>query len=287
MTEKDDLEESVNVLSDLTLELAKKECAEHMQGMYEVYETMRQRPLRVKAYQLHSSSSLLENYKVVHFIRHGQGFHNLMADTAKRNGVSWTNFVPSNNNPYMMPELLDSPLTEIGRQQASYLRDNQLRKLDAMTSPELILVSPCCRTLQTASIALQNFIKPASDSTQSSVPIIAHEMIREESGIHICDKRRSRSQISYEFPFIDVSLLINDDPLFQNDRRETKSEVAERIFQFMQWLSTRPEKKIVIVSHSGWLLTAFNAIFECEDPSLQQWFQTGEMRSAKLEFIEQ
>jgi hypothetical protein len=32
------------------------------------------------------------------------------------------------------------------------------------------------------------------------------------------------------------------------------------------------------------LLTAFNANFKC-DESLKGWFQTGEMRSAILEFI--
>jgi broad specificity phosphatase PhoE len=275
-----------NTVNDVTLELAKHECAEHMQGMKEVYEEMRKRSLQVKVFPLNCPTSP-ENCKVIHFIRHGQGFHNLMADTAKINNVSWTNFVSSKNNPYMMSELLDCPLTDIGRQQAISLRDNQVQQFHCdMTSPELILVSPCCRTLQTASIALQTCIQPNNSSnTMQGVQSIAHELLREETGIHICDKRRSKTQISYEFPFIDFSLLEHEyDPLFSNDRRETKMEVAERIYRFMQWLSIRPEQKIAIVSHSGWLLTAFNAIFECDDPALQQWFQTGELRTVKLDF---
>jgi broad specificity phosphatase PhoE len=277
-------------VNDVTLQLAKHECAEHMQGMNEVFEVMRERLLNIKAYPLQSPtlSEESKSKKVVHFIRHGQGFHNLMADAAKKNNVSWNNFVSSPNNPYMMPELLDCPLTDLGRQQAALLRDNQVKQfVDNMTVPELIVVSPCCRTLQTASIALQNFIKPTTDTVES-VPIVAHELLREETGIHICDKRRSKTQISYEFPSIDFTLLDNeDDPLFQNDKRETKLEVAERIYSFMLWLAKRPERKIVIVSHSGWLLTAFNAIFECSDPSIQEWFQTGELRSVQLDFNQQ
>ena len=171
------------VHNDVTVELAKKECAEHMEGMEEVYNLMRVRPLRIKAYSLtddDNDTGVSGNCKIIHFVRHGQGFHNLMADAAKKNNVAWTNFVSSPNNPYMMPELLDCPLTDLGRQQAASLRDNQVKQfVDNMIAPELILVSPCCRTLQTASITLQNFINPTTNAVES-VPIIAHELLREE-----------------------------------------------------------------------------------------------------------
>ena len=74
-----------------------------------------------------------------------------------------------------------------------------------------------------------------------------------------------------------------EDVLFTSDRRETKTEVATRVYKFLEWLESRPEKHVGVASHSAWLLTVFNANLECEE-SLKAWFETGEMRSVVLEF---
>lgn len=76
--------------SDVTLALAQKEHAEHMEGMDEAKQAMTARPLIVKAFKLDDPDAPTgENTKVVHFVRHGQGFHNLMADLAKQAGRTW------------------------------------------------------------------------------------------------------------------------------------------------------------------------------------------------------
>jgi hypothetical protein len=74
--------------SETTLALAKKESAEHMHGMKELYDAMRKRPLIVKAYALDDANAPADA-KIVHFVRHGQGFHNLMADIASSQGREW------------------------------------------------------------------------------------------------------------------------------------------------------------------------------------------------------
>ena len=127
----------------------------------------------------------------------------------------------------------------------------------------------------------------AFENVAGKVPFIAHEAVREEFGVHICDKRRPKTRQMKEFPMIDFSLLESEeDALFTADRRETKIEVADRCYQFLEWLKDRPEKHVGVASHSAWLLTIFNANLEC-DESLKGWFQTGEMRSAILEFPKQ
>jgi hypothetical protein len=74
----------------VTLELAKQEHAEHMEGMDEAAAQMIQCPLIVKAYALDDPSAPTgDNVKTVHFVRHGQGFHNLMADLARKAGQTW------------------------------------------------------------------------------------------------------------------------------------------------------------------------------------------------------
>jgi broad specificity phosphatase PhoE len=261
--------------TEATLALAKQECAEHMEGMDEAISEMQARPLRVKAYSLDDPNAPTSgNIKTLHFVRHGQGFHNLMADIAKKEGRKWVNFSKTEDNPYFMSEILDAPLTEKGRRQALTLQPIVQKMKD---QPELIAFSPNCRALQTGMLVFEHL--------SGKVPFVAHEMIREENGVHVCDKRRPKSRQEHEFPMIDFSLLeTEEDVLFLSDRRETKIEVASRVYNFLEWLESRTENHVGVASHSAWLLTAFNANFKC-DESLKGWFQTGEMRSAILEFI--
>lgn len=58
-------------------------------------------------------------------------------------------------------------------------------------TPEIVIVSPLTRTLQTASIAFQSGVK---------APLIVREEVREVLGKHVCDQRRSISVVREEFP---------------------------------------------------------------------------------------
>jgi broad specificity phosphatase PhoE len=268
--------------SEVTLELAKKESAEHMHGMKQAYDELGKRPLLVKAYALDdpkAPSPSLSNgirTKTVHFVRHGQGFHNLMADLAHAQGKEWEQFKDTPENPYLIPEILDAPLTEKGRQQA-YVLQAKINGMELGQKPQLVVFSPNCRALQTGVIVFESLV--------GKVPFVAHEMAREESGIHVCDKRRPVSRQRTEFPQVNFGLLeAADDPLFQDDVRETRQQVADRVYQFFEWLATQDEQIVAVSSHSGWLLTVFNAMLRC-DESLRGWFQTGEMRSVQLEFL--
>jgi hypothetical protein len=76
----------------VTIALSKKESAEHLEAMGGLYEHYRGMPLLVKAYAVddpNAPPASQENVKVVHFVRHGQGFHNLMADMYKARGIEW------------------------------------------------------------------------------------------------------------------------------------------------------------------------------------------------------
>jgi broad specificity phosphatase PhoE len=261
--------------SEATIALAQKESVEHLHGMSDLYEAMRNQPLKVRAYAMDDANAPTgPNVKTVHFVRHGQGFHNLMADLANASGRTWKQFTNTPENPYIMPEILDAPLTEKGRQQALILKP-VVQDFDEQ--PDLIVFSPNCRALQTGVLVFEHLL--------GKVPFLAHEMVREENGVHSCDKRRPKSRQEKEFPMIDFSLIeTEEDAMFKEDRRETKMEVGARIYKFMEWLSARDEKTVGVSSHSGWLLAVFNGICEC-DEALQGWFHTGEMRSVKLEFI--
>lgn len=198
-----------------------------------------------------------------------------MADIFSADGKSWQQFTSTPENPYTMPEILDAPLTEKGRQQAIQL---QPRVASLKHKPELVVLSPNCRALQTGLLAFQSLI--------GTVPFVAHEMCREETGVHTCDQRRPVANQAVEFPQIDFSLLTSDgDPLYREDVRESKRQLGKRIYAFLEWLSQRPERHVAVNSHSGWLLCLFRGVVDDScDPKLKEWFQTGEMRSVKLVF---
>eukprot|EP00551_Chaetoceros_affinis_P004063 CAMPEP_0203680348 /NCGR_PEP_ID=MMETSP0090-20130426/38889_1 /ASSEMBLY_ACC=CAM_ASM_001088 /TAXON_ID=426623 /ORGANISM="Chaetoceros affinis, Strain CCMP159" /LENGTH=349 /DNA_ID=CAMNT_0050548369 /DNA_START=145 /DNA_END=1194 /DNA_ORIENTATION=- len=295
---------------EVTLQLAKIEKEHHYHGMEELQSIMQTKPLKIKAYSLEDESAPSLQVggeiivKIVHFVRHGQGFHNLFADIYKNEGKEWTQFKNEENNPYVKMELLDAPLTDKGRKQAQILRpridafgtnkknssnginsnndNNENEKgttsdvLDEEQTLEMVVLSTNCRALQTGVIAFQSYI--------GKVPFIAHEMIREEIGVHLCDQRRPISSQKLEFPMVNFDLVESDeDDLFSYEERESKAGVGERIYKFMEWLELREETHVGVTSHSGWLFALFNGVVEC-DENLKAWFQTGEMRSVKLVF---
>ncbi len=286
---------------DITIQLAKIESSHHYHGMPELKSIMKTKPLQVKAFALddpsapqsytHHSNSYNKNVKIIHFVRHGQGFHNLLADIYRAQGKEWTQFQKEDNNPYVRMELLDAPLTDKGRKQAQALQPqiekfndknehDSLLKKEQIKALEMVVLSTNCRALQTGVIAFQSYV--------GKIPFIAHEMVREEIGVHLCDSRRSISSQKIEFPMVDFDVVgtmikSDEDDLFTHDKRESKMDIGGRIYRFLEWLELREEVHIAVTSHSGWLFTLFNGVVEC-DEELKSWFHTGEMRSMKLIF---
>jgi len=157
-------------------------------------------------------------------------------------------------------------LTEKGRSEALALRPNT-----SSLSIDVVLVSPLSRATETALLAFG-----------PRFPHIALECLREQSGKHVCDQRRSKRDIQTQFPHLDVSLLVDEEDSLWTSERETKMELARRCEQFLGILAARPESHIAVVTHSSFLLTLFSLLFDCP-PDLKQWFNTGELRSVCLE----
>ena len=144
--------------------------------------------------------------KVLHLIRHGQGFHNLLGDIYRQQGIEFasTGLDLSDNNPYRRPELVDPPLTYIGRQQAASLQ-SVTKGLDV----ELIVVSPLVRATQTALGAFAHVI--VDDGRATTTPFVAHEGCREPGGVHTCDQRWKLSDLKREFPRVDYTEVTSEE----------------------------------------------------------------------------
>ena len=123
----------------------------------------------------HGFSLFLANrIKTIHFIRHAEGFHNV-ANNAYGDDTPCT-FSTEGSWRY-----LDAKLTNHGIQQCIEARETLLEGIN----PELVVVSPFTRTLQTAHIMFGG----------KGYPFLVHYMCRERQGKYTCDKMRSKSEI--------------------------------------------------------------------------------------------
>lgn len=213
------------------------------------------------ARQIHSSSSRL---RILHFVRHGHGTHNAVGELRYED--------------YMLEEHEDAMLTEIGLNQCAELsRESfpKIRRVDALC------VSPMRRTLQTAQYSFPSLI--------NKIPWIALESLREQTGLHPCDRRRPISELAPAHPHVDFSLIKDEsDPLYwQYAEREPADHVTKRCLAFLEWVSESSCDEMVVVTHSAFLRHML-PLLEAKGASLgssqRDHFDNCEMRSFALYF---
>jgi len=200
----------------------------------------------------HGFSLFLANRsKTIHFIRHAEGTHN-EANYAYGDDTPCT-FSTEGSWDYM-----DARLTEKGIEQCIRVRNTSMEGV----KPELIVVSPFTRTLQTAHIIFCG----------SGVPFLVHDLCQERWGKFTCDKKRSKTEIVADMSsvynatgdaidFDSFGFPTEEDELWK-ETREPDDECTGRGIAMMQWLASRPEKEIAVVTHSSWLKHLFRAFGE-------------------------
>ncbi|KAK4443492.1 histidine phosphatase superfamily [Podospora aff. communis PSN243] len=178
----------------------------------------------------------------------------------------------------------DPELSELGQRQCRDLRKNLMGKIPKELDVGLIIVSPMIRTIQTALLAFGGLV-------EKGVPIQAHASWQENSA-KPCDTGSSLDKLKTMFPQVDFSHV---DPVFPDKTSPagakyayTKQAIVGRAQDGLRELYQRPEKFIIVVSHSGFLRLGvtghyyFNAdyrIFDFHEPqddqyTLKQWEST-------------
>lgn len=232
-----------------------------------------------------------DNTKLIHFIRHGQGYHNLLGEVSREYGAVFSEtgeyeIAVNENCPYMLPSIQDPPLTATGRHDAKLLRP-QVETLDV----ELLVTSALRRASETMLIGFHDILQ-----AKDSMAFIAHEGCREQCGVFLCDKRSDISDYKEDlrYSLIDYSLIPSDeDGHWKPTERESMLEMSYRAEKFFFWLlHERPEREIVVGTHSAWLMAVFNVVLDTDSATdtagnscaekLQSMFATGEMRSVLL-----
>ncbi|EIE24438.1 phosphoglycerate mutase-like protein [Coccomyxa subellipsoidea C-169] len=227
------------------------------------------------------------NAQTVHFVRHGEGFHNI--------GIV----------------NLDAHLTEAGWRQAEALNKHVAGlkpALDIQARPDryniVVIVSPLIRALETAAgafgagpfkgsgrpLMLAQSGEPDECAAHCAVacpegiPFIAFEGCRERLGSAVCDKRRDIAFAEEQFPGIDFSHIERGaDVVYDQHKVESEHAVMERGARFLQWLMARPESRIAVVSHCGFIFLTLSAFgHECAhsvQEEMHRGFDNCEMRS--------
>lgn len=196
---------------------------------------------------------LAKRTKTIHFVRHAEGEHN----AANRRAGDDSPVTYSTPGAW---EYQDAKLTPHGIEQCLCARRDLLRGVH----PELVVVSPFTRTLQTAHILF--------GCAKTPVPFLVHDDCAERRGKFTCDKRRDKSIILdeirplYEYTgdsidFESFAYETECDEIWTEEREDDDS-VTNRAIAMMQWLASRPEQEIAVVTHSSWLKHLFRAFGE-------------------------
>lgn len=246
---------------------------------------------------------LADQTRKVHFIRHAEGYHN--AETEKT-GSNHCLLKPEGKTASEHP-LYDSRLTTKGVDQAVCLRKILAHRPSggrSFTAFDLVVVSPLTRTCETALHVFGNPRKPGlpaflcngeapygSPEHKAGVKVpaprfLVREECRERFGHYVCDGRRSIEEIRREFPDFDFSEVATNEDKYYTDERESDEDCCARAVQFLEWLNSRPEKCIAVVTHSSFLRHLFGQFGEQmtqdKKDSLQRMAGNCELRSIVL-----
>ena len=162
----------------------------------------------------------------LYLIRHGKALHNELYEII---GV----------HAFRAPEVIDSPLTNVGHQQARVLAETIHEK-----NIDLVLVSPLMRALQTAHGIFKD----------TNIPIRCLECLREYPiGEDTCNQRSDISLLRVRFPRIDFSKIEIDEDILWTETRETRENLQKRVDEAKRYIKTLPETKIAVVSHNGFI----------------------------------
>ncbi|KAI6152367.1 histidine phosphatase superfamily [Pisolithus tinctorius] len=186
-------------------------------------------------------------YKVFFLGRHGEGYHNF--GWAKHGQQAWDDYWSKLNGDGELIWGPDPELTPVGEGQADEAHVAWKTELQCgLPFPEKLYCSPLSRAIRTNQRSFKD-LNP--DGRRTTIV----ENIREEFGIHTCDKRRTRTYIHETFPeYLIEDGFTEEDELWKPDVRESWDDVDVRAKAVLDMIFENDEEQYIsITAHSGFI----------------------------------
>lgn len=171
----------------------------------------------------------MANKKLVWFVRHGEAGHNVTHDSTKR----------------------DPGLTAHGREQALAVAASGVLRVDA----QLLVTSPMRRTLETATFAV------SGEGVNPGLKRIATPDLQ-EIGTSNADTGRPPDELreefgkAFDFSEVEEMWYVKPKPWCKQRRiplEDGQRALVERQQRFIKWLANRPESRVIVVTHHGFI----------------------------------
>jgi len=180
--------------------------------------------------------------KTIYFVRHGYALHNFL-------------FWKIGKQAY---DIRDTQLLQKGIEQASHLGDTWEDK----NKIDLVVCSPSIRTLDTALMIFKD----------TNHKIVASDLILEyPQGSEVCNRRKDKTVLQALYPQVNFLDIIYE-KLPWNYTKESKDSLHKRIQTFIDWVKTRKEKNICVVSHSSFIGELKDGVIGDENNELKHCF---------------
>jgi len=190
-----------------------------------------------------------KSYKLIFAARHGQGYHNI-AERAYESD-EWENVWSRKTGDDKMTWGPDAELTPDGITQAQnvHVMWFEESRNGGLEFPKSFYISPLTRTMRTFQITFEGLV------LQSKTRQLIVESCRERYGIHLCDKRRSKSYIKEKFPLFEIEEgFTEEDELFDPDIREDDEHLDGRARAVLEKIFTEDQEQVVsITAHCNFI----------------------------------
>mmetsp|Transcript_46037 Transcript_46037/g.99979 ORF Transcript_46037/g.99979 Transcript_46037/m.99979 type:complete len:718 (+) Transcript_46037:39-2192(+) len=229
--------------------------------------------------------------KIIYLVRHAEAWHNVEEKAAETKALLSGGDAKAANlarrRALANPVFLDAPLSEIGTKQVMLTADHfaNLLKGTHYQPPELVLVSPLERALQTATLLFPNHPR-----------ILAKEILREKRTGLPCDERKAVWELANNFPQVDFEDISKADVAsgggswdFQAHLLETNADVAIRAKCALEKIYAESATSIAVVTHKGFLRELqtgpWARLLESNGQELPAVFKNAEVRVCEVEWI--
>ena len=231
---------------------------------------------------------LAERTTKVHFISVSEGEHNVAVHRIAKDHAEFSGdhkaaaleaeatLLRQDGMATRHHNLHDARLTAKGRKEAKALKgilSNRPSGGRPFTAFNLVVVSPLTRACETANIVFGETPGTYGGEVLPPPRILVREECRERYGKYVCDSRSSGAELETEFPGFDFSELESNEDVWHTDERESPLAIQDRAIEFLQWLSSRPERCVAVVTHHEFLRYLFGQFGDTlheEDRSLLQ-----------------